>query len=138
MPYLEEALYTYLQTVPTLAALVGTRIYPVRLPEGAALPALVYQRVSAQRTYTHDPFESTMAYVSARVQLTAWAETAAEAIEVGEAAVLGLSGYEGEMGGVLLGSVTVLLELDDYEPESKLYRRITDIAAAYEEELATS
>ena len=138
MPYLEAALYSYLQTVPEVAALVDDRIYPIRLPQGAELPAVTQQRISAQRAYTHDPFAETLAWVNARVQFTCWSETQAEAIEVGEAIVLALSGYEGDLGGVPMGSATVVLELDGYEAATKLFRRIVDVRFDYEEATTTS
>ena len=43
---LEVALRAHLRTVPALAALVGTRIYPRRLPQSVTLPAITIQRIS--------------------------------------------------------------------------------------------
>lgn len=133
MPALEQALFTYLSDDPGIASLVGDRIYPVRLPEGCVLPAVAWQRISARRLYTHDSFDDTAAFVQARVQFSCWATTALEAIRIGEALLLALSGYGGDMAGELIGSSMADLELDDYEPQHKLYRRIVDFLIAYEE-----
>lgn len=133
MPLLEEALFDYLPSVPDLGALIDDRIYPLRLPEGCDLPAVAWQRISAQRTYTHDAFEDTAAWVQCRVQFDCWGQTAEDAIAVGEAVVAALSGYEGTMGTASLGAVTVEFELDDYEPDTKLYRRLVDVFVTYEE-----
>lgn len=45
--FLEEALKTHLAANAALTALVSARIYPGILPQNSALPAVVYQKVSA-------------------------------------------------------------------------------------------
>jgi hypothetical protein len=134
MPKLEAALFGYLSDDPGIAALVDDRIYPVRLPEGAVLPAIVWQRISAARTYTHDPFDETKAWTQARVQFSCWHWTALGAIELGEAVLTALSGYSGQMEGELIGAAMADFELDDYEAETRLYRRLVDFLISYEDE----
>lgn len=138
MPQLETALYAYLSTEVSLAALVDDRIYPFRLPEGASLPAIAWQRISAQRTYTFDAFGTSGAYVRARVQFACWAETPLEAIDVGEALLGALSGYSGDMEGELIGSSTAQFEFDDYESQTRLYRRLVDFFITYEDDVLVS
>lgn len=45
----EEALYAKLEGTAAVSALVGTRIYPLRMPDKVTLPAIRYQRVDTQR-----------------------------------------------------------------------------------------
>lgn len=137
MPKIEAALYSYLVTEPTVSALVSDRVYPFRLPEGTALPAIAYQRISAQRTYTFDAF-GTPAWTRARIQFSCWGSTALEAIEVGEALLLSLSGYEGDMSGELIGSAMAEFELDDYQSQDRLYRRLLDVFISYEDDAYAS
>lgn len=134
MPILESALYDYLSTDVSVSALVDERIYPFRLPEGCVLPAIAWQRISSSRIYTHDPFEDTAAFVRARVQFSCWAVTPLEAIQIGEAVLLALSGYSGDMSGQLIGASSAELELDEYEQQTKLYRRVVDFFITYEDE----
>lgn len=138
MPKLETALYGYLSNDPGVASLVGDRIYPFRLKEGTVLPAIAWQRISAQRTYTHDLFVEANPWVRARVQVACWSNTPLQAIEVGEAVLSALSGYTGDMEGEYIGSVTAEVERDDYEPTTRLYRRIVDFFITYEDEPAGS
>lgn len=49
---LETALYSHLSGDAALSALVGTRIYPVILPQQPVLPAVTYQRIGAVREQT--------------------------------------------------------------------------------------
>jgi hypothetical protein len=42
---IEAALYSYLSTHTGLSNLIGTRIYPVMIAQGAAMPAVSYQLI---------------------------------------------------------------------------------------------
>jgi hypothetical protein len=128
---LEEALFDYLSTA--LASEVGTRIFPTRSPEGTQLPYVTYQRVSASRIYTHDPFPDDLAWVRARISIACVATTALGSIDVADAVISALSGYDGDMEGLSLGKVDVINEIDAYDPQTKLYRRVVDVFVDYEE-----
>lgn len=133
MPTLETALFTYLSTDPDVSSLVGNRIYPYRMPEGCQLPCISWRRVGASRIYTHDSFDETAPWVAARVQFDCWAITALEAVRIGEAMLLALSGYAGDMSGQLIGASSAELEMDLYEDQTKLYRRVLDFRLMYED-----
>lgn len=94
---IEDALYSKLAGAAGVAALVGTRIYPAPLPEGAALPALTYQVISSPRNVM---FGGDDGWRDPRVQITAWASTqkGAEALAVAvEGAIVGWSGTSGSL-----------------------------------------
>lgn len=135
---LETALYGYLTSDPGVEALVLDRVYPVRMPEGTILPAITYARVSATRTYTYDSFEDTDAFTKARVQFNCWSTRPEEAMEIGEAVLLALSGYDGDMGGQLIGASFAVLEQDLYDGETKIYRRSLDFHILYEDNITSS
>jgi len=59
-------------------------------------------------------------------------------MELGEAVLLALSGYEGDMAGQPVGASFAILEIDHYESESKVYRRTIDFHILYEESLSLS
>lgn len=134
MAGLEEPLYTYLSD--TLS--VTTRVYPKRAPEGSVLPYVTFERVSAQRTYTHDPFDETLAWVRARVSLACVSTSMLASVELAEELVAALSGYQGEMEGLNVGKCDVINELDLYDPQTKVYRRVVDVLIDYEEVLLAS
>lgn len=48
------ALRRRLTSDPAVAAIVGNRVYPMAVPQGAALPAVVYQRISHDSNTAHD------------------------------------------------------------------------------------
>lgn len=57
MARIEEAIYSILSVSTAVAAIVGTRIYPNFLPQNAALPAIVQERISTVRlsAFSDDP-----------------------------------------------------------------------------------
>lgn len=132
---LENALFAYLSTDPQLSSLVEDRIFPIRMPEGTVLPAVTYARVSSSRTYFYEKFEDTDPFTRVRVQFNCWSNIADQAMEVGEAVLLALSGYDGDMAGQLIGSSFNVLEQDQYEGDAKLFRRILDFHIMYEDDL---
>jgi len=75
----ESELYSALSGRAGLTALVGTRIDPDAIPEGSALPAVVYQRSSTSPVTT---IGSVTVAEDVRFAITAWAETrtAADAV----------------------------------------------------------
>jgi len=135
---LKEALYPVLLNDPGIAAIVDTRVYPARIPEGADLPAIPFTRISTRRQYTYDPYETTDAWATARVQINCWAKTEQKADELGEAVLLCLSGYGSTIGGEPLGSVMADNDFDAYDSDVEIYRRIMDFMISYEDSIQAS
>lgn len=123
MPQLEPGLYQYLDG--TIDA-VGNRIFPNVVPEGTILPAIQYQRITTEREDDYDEFGTMRSFVRATVQITSWAASAQVAMEVGEAVMLALSGFHGDLGGVTVGRVTNIRESDTYDAQKKLHGRRQD------------
>lgn len=75
----EQQLFAGLDAHAGLHALVDSRIYPDGLPEGEALPAVVFARVATNPTYS---IGNVLLCEDVRFAITAWAETrgAADAI----------------------------------------------------------
>ncbi len=131
----ETALRVALLADPAIAALVGTRVYPMELPQNPTLPAIVYQRIST-------PGETPMlkhAQVAPRIriQLSLWAGTFGAVRQLAAAVDAKLDGYSGPNGdGTSLRLVWLANMSDDYEPETKLYRVIADYRVIHTEGVA--
>lgn len=135
MPRLEAAIFDYLSSDPVIESFVGDKIFPVRGPDKVPLPYISWRRVSANRLYTYDRFADTDAWTTARIQFDCWATTANEAMEIGEAVLAALSGYEGDMSGQLIGSSFAVNEFDTFDTESKFHRRTLDFFVSYEDDV---
>ena len=101
-----------------VTALVGTRVYPMMLPQGPTFPAIVYQRIST----VPDMLVDGPGFAPIRMQLSMWATTCDGARTLADAVVTALHGYHG--GELRLSRLINLL--DDYEPDTKLFRVIAD------------
>jgi hypothetical protein len=124
---LEQALYNYLASAPAgLVTLLAGRIYPLTLPQEAALPAVSYQRISTTGMRT---MGAPRLGREATFQFDVWATSHASRLAVTDALRVALDGYSGTMGGA--GGVDVLAvqmqnDQDGYEPLTKAYRGIVE------------
>ena len=98
----ESAIVALLTADVTLAALVGTRVYPLMAPGDADLPLLVYQEVAETpvRSLTRR-----LALTAWRVRFDAFAESYSSAKAVKNALLDVLDGYEGTTGGMVIRGV---------------------------------
>ncbi len=116
---IEQTLRSYLLAQPAIAALIGERVYPLVLPQGAALPAITYQRISSVRESSH---EGPSGLAHPRFQLNCWSGTYAGARAMADAVRPSVNATRS------LGQATFLVDdHDDYDPETGLYRVILDV-----------
>jgi len=98
---IEEGLYSRLQAVAGVTALVSTRVYPLLVPQEASLPAIAYQRISGPRETAHDG-PSGLAF--ARMQVTCIGSSYSSAKGVSEAVRAALDGQSGTWGSTVVGA----------------------------------
>jgi hypothetical protein len=91
---IEQALTYKLVNTAGISALVSTRCHPLRLPDTAVFPAIVYTEVSAPIVSTHDETVAN-ALTYARYQIDAWATTYQGAVALGLAIHTALHGFRG-------------------------------------------
>jgi hypothetical protein len=89
---IEDLLIKYLLADASVAALVGTRIYPLRLPQKVTLPAIVTTRISGVRIGNLHGIASA---AEPRYQVDAWAVNQAGAHALGAAIRQALEAYVG-------------------------------------------
>ncbi len=109
---IEEGLYAFLSN----AGIVGTRIYPLVIPQDATLPAIAYQRLSGPREHSHDG-ASGMAW--ARMQLAITGETYSSAKATAELVRAAMDGHKGLMGTIIVGQCLLVNEIDGFTEASK-------------------
>ena len=134
--HLEQGLYSYLSTQVTLTALVGTRIYPMFIPQGATIPCITYQRISTPRTPTHDT-SGRGDLVNPRVQFDIWSETQKSGSDIGAVLTALLNGKVGAIGSggnqITIRASLQETEVPDYDPEIKLFRNRVEFIIWYQE-----
>lgn len=106
---IETSIYSSIKT------LASGRVYPMILPENVSMPAIVYQRISSDPIKSLDG-ESGIDYV--RIQISTWGASYKSAKETSAAVRSALNASSMK--------ITIDNETDDYDPETKHYRVISD------------
>jgi hypothetical protein len=122
---------SYLKTRSEITGLVGTKIYPVRFPQGAltTLPFATYQLIDEPVDMTHDG----ATLHAARVQVDAYAETYKDTHALADAFFLCLQGFQGSWGAYRIGLVTRERKTDLSEAEMEIHRVSQDFMIRYAE-----
>jgi hypothetical protein len=113
-----------------VAALVGTRMYPGKLPQGVTGASLVYNEISGQGDHHN---EGASGLVSVRMQIGAWAPTADAAHALFLAVKEAIDGYRGPMGNVDVQGVFIDSWRDIDDTEANLRGKIADYFIWYAE-----
>lgn len=113
MAVIEEALVDILEADAAVAAVVDDRIYPIVLPQGAMLPAIVYQRISGPRAET---MQGPSGLAWPRFQFVSVGATFGDAMAVAVAVRQALDGYRGMVGGVTIHGILILNEFQQFNP----------------------
>lgn len=134
---IEEALRAVLLADAGVAALVGTRVYPLVLPQAGTLPAITYQVVAGDADYV---MEGASGLAFKRVQVDCWADTYSAAAGLRAAVTAALGGFAGSAGSpaVRIQGAFKTMEADGYEDAleragPRLWRKTIDFNVHFEE-----
>ena len=127
----EADIYDRLNTAVTA---LGGRIYPLKLPQNVAYPAVVYQRLSTTR---YPAFGRDATPVEPVIQVDVYGHQSAGYAAfhtVADAVRMALQRYSAELedgSGIL--DTYIDAERDDYEENTELFRKSFDIRPWYRE-----
>lgn len=107
---IEQAIVAKLLADATLAALVGTRVYPGLAPQGAAAPYLVYQQADRQKVHTLGGVVSLNNY---RMRFDAFGSSYANAKATAAALASALDGFSGLVGSGAIKVQGAFLESEE-------------------------
>jgi hypothetical protein len=130
MTVIEEALAAKVTGTTAISALIGSRYYPIRLPERVTYPAVQYQRISGPRVRSHTG-PSSLAHP--RFQLTVWATSYASAKAVATQLRIALDGFKGTLSGIRVDEIRLESDRDDYDEGTNLYRIDLDFIIWHQE-----
>jgi hypothetical protein len=127
-------LTSYLLNNTAVTALVGTRIYPEKIPAGTTanptiMPCLTYQLIDEPIMSTFDNAQ----LFRARIQIDTWGGNYKSAHAVADAVHLSLQGFRGHMGTADVGGVFRQAKRDNPDPDVELYRVSQDYFFNYTE-----
>lgn len=136
---IEASLRTFILRIPGVAAALGTgaaaRVYPVKLPQAPALPAMTYLRISGDRGRTTD---GPNGYGFARIQLDLWGDDYAALKALSRTIRNVLDGHHGLMGAAIVQDTVLENDRDSYEDSVKLFTVGVDVVLTFDEGGETS
>lgn len=120
----EVALRARLLAVAGVSALVGTRVYPVILPQNPTFPAITYQRIGGRR---ESSFAGPIGLAGPLYRLDCWGGAAgtgyAAAKGLANAVRLALDGWKGVVSGITVQACFLDGEPEDiFEDEVGVHR----------------
>jgi hypothetical protein len=95
--------------------LVGTRVYPIVLPQSPTYPSIRYQRISTVRAPYRVLSTGRAGYAKPRFQIDSYALTPATAQAVADAVMARLDGFAAPVANVIIGSIATEDEDADIE-----------------------
>lgn len=120
---------TYLLTKASITTLLGTRIFPNKIPQkNSSWPCVVYQIISQNPGHV---LSGCAEYAETRIQFDVYSDTALVRDSLTEALRNVLQGFSGTMGSSTVSSVVYKNSIDLYEPPADssdvgLYRNTAD------------
>lgn len=127
---IEAGLFDYLSTHATVSADIGTRVYPVKLPQNPTFPCASYTTSGADR---HSTFSGQNDFVGMNIDIDCWGETYSDAKDLQTKIRGAVQNYQGLMGTVNVDSVFVYDPVDVYEDSVQAYRSTLPITIYHTE-----
>jgi hypothetical protein len=128
---LPPALRTLLLADPTVSSIVGgTRVFPLRVPQGEKGDSLVYNRVSEDTEYS---LAGASHLSVTRVQVDAWSTRVDGARLLANAVQDRLSGYRGMVAGVPVQGAFLVGGREDWDGEAQMFRVSRDYNVHYQD-----
>ena len=130
MSRIDEALYSLITTDPGCNEQLGTRAYPLVIPQNAALPAVCYQTITTQRkTHMRGPSHTP----AQRTQITIKASNYDNAVVVANLIRVLLEGYAGTVQGVKIAGIMLENEYDGFNLDTRSVTVRQDYRIQYKE-----
>ncbi len=122
----ESALRAWALADPTLAGLIGTRFYPMDLPQTPTLPACTYFRVSRAK-------KDEIPYSTVRIQVTCWATTHDGARALADAFIAAATARKGTSAGCDVKYASLANETTMHDAQTGYYAVPVDVKVTYKE-----
>lgn len=106
---IETSMFKAITDEATINAFIGTRFYPLIVPQGKAMPAMTFQQISGDRDHV---LAGPTGFTKNRYQFNCWAKTYPEAKRLFEAVRKFWDGFSGTVLNRFIHNVQFKNELD--------------------------
>ena len=118
MATIEQAIYNILANTAGISAIVGTRIYQVKMPDNVAFPAISYQTSFGSQIESFTGFSGLRNPV---INIDSWAKSAGVAKDLAEKVRAALHGYSGTYGDVTIDNVLEWSFIEMYDSDTEIF-----------------
>lgn len=131
MASIEDAIYGKLNADANVTAIVGNRIFPIKMPDRTAMPAISYARVTGPRV---ESFQGSSTLAHPLYQIDCWAKTHRQMIDLAAKVRNSLQGFQGTVASVKIQGILFENDMDLYEEDTETYHRALDFRIWYDEQ----
>jgi len=118
MAQLEPAIVEHLLDDSNVTALIGDRLYPVRITQNVQPPCVAYRKIDV---LTDHAYRTANGLSGTRIRFDCFAKSVKESKTIAEKLVTSLDGLIDTILGVAIHGTLYLDEFDGYNDEAKLF-----------------
>lgn len=130
MALVEEFLYNRLKNFAGLSALIGSNVFHVKIPAGQTVPAVSYQKISANHV---ESMQGSSGLCFSSFQIDAWARESDDVKAIAEQVRLALQGYVTVYSGMQIFGINYMNELDLYDDDAEEFRVLMEYVVHHSE-----
>lgn len=121
---IEKDIHYRLSNDADVSPLVGSRVYPMKLPQGWTLPAITYQRISGERAHC---LGGPSGRARPRFQIDCWDDDYEDVKDLANKVRLCMDGFKGDINTESdVGGIILEADRDIWEEDIKIYRVTMD------------
>jgi hypothetical protein len=118
MATIEDFVYNRLTTTVNITAIVGTRVYRLRMPDNPTLPAITYQTISGQGIESVD---GDSGLYMPTIGIDCWAMSAAVVQDLAYKVRAALLGYSGTYSDITISKILEWSHNDLYDVDTDIF-----------------
>lgn len=117
MIQLGKAIYSILSNNSAIAGYVGTKIFPVIIPQETTLPIIVYER-SGNANYTRDGISTN----DSNLDITILSSKYTESVDIAQSVLTALNNYHGTVQGINVIDIRLTSVSETYQDEAYIQK----------------
>lgn len=128
---IEQAIHAKVLATAAITAICSSRVYAIKVPQGATFPAISYERVSTGlRDLTHN---GTNQVAEPIFQFNCFADNPKTAKQLAAELRKALHGWSGTQSGETIFRSQVINELDLWDDEIEIYHVVVEVEILHRE-----
>jgi hypothetical protein len=128
MATIEDFIHNILTNTAGIAAIAGTRVYRIKMPDNPTLPAITYHTITGEHIESRDGFSNLSNPI---IGIDCWARTAKAAQDLAYLLRDTLIGYSGTYSDRTIGNVLEWSQEDLYDADTDIFHVACSVRAWY-------